>query len=179
MTATSSRLLLILLLALPASAQGVPKKEQKLREKLAKVWVEYGKWARSKSLKAEATDAVARAKWAWPNCPDVPSLRSAVRSIKGEKTPDKAAKKKRIKANKDAGGYTNDIDNIMGSVMTRVNNVDKVLGARLMRHDYNVSAITEKRMTHVRHIERINKKENKVLKAEVKKAVISINEEFT
>ena len=79
---------------------------------------------------------------------------------------------KHIKANKDAGGYTNDIDNIMGSVMTRVNNVDKVLGARLMRHDYNVSAITEKRMTHVRHIERINKKENKALKKEVKKLML-------
>jgi dienelactone hydrolase len=93
--------LLALLLLLPAAA-AKDDPEAKAREKIAGVWIEYARWLCAKDQKAEAQEALQRARELAPQAKDLDAVAQEVDALAGEAAEDAALPKRREQARKEA-----------------------------------------------------------------------------
>jgi dienelactone hydrolase len=89
----------ILLLLLAATAVAAPKAEDKLKSKLAKVWIDYARACVGKGAKTEGQRAIELARAADANARDLAKVAESVEALSRDEDPDKT---RRAKAHKDA-----------------------------------------------------------------------------
>jgi poly(3-hydroxybutyrate) depolymerase len=95
-------LLLPLLALLPLPALAKEDAETKGREKVALVWIDFARWLKTKGLKEEAIDALARAREMAPQAKDLDSLAQEVEALEGGAAEDPELPRRREQARKEA-----------------------------------------------------------------------------
>jgi len=98
--ASTAALLFVLLVAGTGPAVAGPVEQAKA--KIAKVWVEYGRWCKAHRLKEEAEGALARAAALDPEAKDLAALREEVKGLPADVEPPAGLERRREKANKAA-----------------------------------------------------------------------------
>ncbi|MHC4134925.1 MAG: hypothetical protein ACYTDU_03035 [Planctomycetota bacterium] len=92
----------VLLLLLAATVQAKPDATGKHKARLAKVWVDFARWCKLKSLKTEADQALARGRAADPANKDLARLAADIEALEGDADADPGLEARRQKAHKDA-----------------------------------------------------------------------------